>query len=42
VLGVARIGLRDVFFASIFVAYVEPKLFFSLSHGKILQCSPYP
>ena len=28
------------FLASIFVAYVEPKLF-SLSHGKILQCSPY-
>ncbi len=32
---------RDVFFASIFLVYVEPKLFFSLSGGKILQCSPY-
>jgi hypothetical protein len=32
--------LRDVFLASIFLAYVEPKLF-SLSRGKILQCSPY-
>jgi hypothetical protein len=30
---------RDVFFASIFLVYVEPKLFFSLSGGKILQCS---
>ena len=27
--GVARIVLSDVFFASIFVAYVEPKLFFA-------------
>ncbi len=33
--------LRDVFLASIFVAYVEPKLYFLLSRGKILQCSPY-
>ncbi len=32
--------LRDVFFASNFLAYVEPNLFFSLSGGKILQCSP--
>ena len=39
ILGVARIVLRDVFFASIFLAYVEPKLF-SLTRGKILQCSP--
>ena len=41
ILGVERIVLRDVFLASIFSAYVEPKLFFSLSCGKILQCSPY-
>ena len=34
--------LRDVFLASIFLAYVEPNLFFSLLGGKILQCSPYP
>ncbi len=27
--------LRDVFLASIFLAYVEPKLFFSLSRGKM-------
>ena len=32
--------LRDVFLASIFVAYVEPKLF-SLSRRKILPYSPY-
>ena len=32
--------LHDIFLASIFVAYVEPTLFL-LSHGKILQCSPY-
>jgi nucleoside recognition membrane protein YjiH len=30
------IVLRDVFLASIFLAYVEPKLFFSLSRGKIV------
>ena len=41
ILGVAQIVLHDVFFASIFVAYVEPKLFVSLTRGKILQCSPY-
>ena len=40
ILGVARIVLRDVFLASIFLAYVEPKLFL-LTRGKILQCSPY-
>ena len=31
--------LRDVFFASIFLVYLEPN-FFSLLGGKILQCSP--
>ncbi len=31
----------DVFFASIFLAYVEPKLFFRTRGGKILQYSPY-
>jgi hypothetical protein len=36
----ASFVLCDVFLASIFVVYVEPKLFFSLSGGKILQCSP--
>ena len=41
ILGVEQIMLRDIFLASIFLAYVEPKLFFSLSHGKILQYSPY-
>ena len=30
-----KIVLRDVFLASIFLAYVEPKLFFSLSRGKM-------
>jgi hypothetical protein len=30
------IVLRDVFLASIFLAYVESKLFFSLSRGKIV------
>ena len=42
ILGVARIVLRDVFLASIFLAYVDPKLFFSFLSGKILQCSPEP
>ena len=41
ILGVAQIVLHDIFFTSIFLAYVEPKLFL-LSCGKILQCSPYP
>ena len=41
ILGVARIVLCEVFLASIFLAYVEPNLFFSLLGGKILQCSPY-
>ena len=41
ILGVARIVLRDVFLASIFLAYVEPKLLFLLMRRKILQCSPY-
>jgi hypothetical protein len=40
-LGVARIVLREKVFASIFLAYVEPNLFFLLTRGKILQCSPY-
>ena len=39
--GVAQIVLRDVIFASIFLAYVEPKHFFLLTCWKILQCSPY-
>jgi hypothetical protein len=44
ILGVDKlcfVTVCDVFFASIFLVYVEPKLFFSLSGGKILQCSPY-
>jgi len=41
ILGVARIVLCEIFLASIFVVYVEPKLFFSLSCRKILQCNPY-
>ena len=32
ILGVARIVLRDVFLASIFLAYVEPKLFSTVSN----------
>ncbi len=39
-LGVERIVLRDVFLASIFLAYVEPKLFFSLSCGEISSAAP--
>jgi hypothetical protein len=35
ILGVARIVVR-FFFASIFLAYVEPKLFFRTRGGKIL------
>jgi hypothetical protein len=31
ILGVERIVLRDVFLASIFLAYVEPKLFFAIA-----------
>ena len=34
ILGVAQIVLRDVFLASIFVAYVEPKLFFTFAQEK--------
>ncbi len=39
--GGGRIVLRGIFLASIFLAYVEPKLSFLLLRGKILQCSPY-
>jgi hypothetical protein len=40
ILGVERIVLRDVFFFYFF-SVRGTKTFFSLSHGKILQCSPY-
>jgi hypothetical protein len=40
ILGVARIVLCDVFFASIFLAHVEPKLFFLLSRGKFSSAAP--
>jgi hypothetical protein len=39
-LGVARIVLRDIFLASIFVAYMEPKLFFLFRAGKISSAAP--
>ena len=40
ILGVAQIVLRDVFLASIFVAYVEPKLFFRFCAGKFSSAAP--
>ena len=38
--GGTRCGLL-VLSVLFFIAYVEPKLFFWLSRGKILECSPY-
>jgi hypothetical protein len=35
-----RIVLRDVFLASIFLAYVEPKLFFRFRAGKFSSAAP--
>jgi hypothetical protein len=40
ILGVERIVLRDVFFASIILAYVEPKLFFHFRAGKFSSAAP--
>jgi hypothetical protein len=40
ILGVARIVLRDVFLAYIFLAYVEPKLFFHFRAGKFTIAAP--
>ena len=44
ILGVERIVLRDVFFASIFLhiflVYVEPKLFFRFRAGKFSSAAP--
>jgi hypothetical protein len=40
ILGVERIVLRDVFLASIFLAYVEPKLFFRYRAGKFSSAAP--
>ena len=36
----ARIVLREVFFASIFVAHVKPNLFFRLRMGKFSSAAP--
>ncbi len=35
-----RIVRRDVFFASIFLVYVEPKLFFRFRAGKFSSAAP--
>jgi hypothetical protein len=41
ILGVARIVLRDVFLASFFLAYVEPKPFIFCFHaGKFSSAAP--
>ncbi len=40
ILGVARIVLCDDFFASIFLAYVEPKLFVRFRAGKFSSAAP--
>jgi hypothetical protein len=40
ILGVARIVLCDVFLASIFLAYVEPKFFFRFRAGKFSSAAP--
>jgi hypothetical protein len=40
ILGVERIVLRYVFLASIFLAYVEPKLFFRYRVGKFSSAAP--
>jgi hypothetical protein len=39
--GWPRLFFVMFFLLLFFLAYVEPKLIFSLSRGKILQCSPY-
>ena len=40
ILGVAQIVLLDIFLASFFVAYVEPKLFFRFCMEKFLSAAP--
>jgi hypothetical protein len=40
ILGVERIVLRDVFFASIFLAYVEPNFFICFRAGKFSSAAP--
>jgi hypothetical protein len=40
ILGVAQIVLQDVFLASIFLAYVEPTLFFPFRTGKFSSAAP--
>jgi hypothetical protein len=40
ILGVARIVLRGIFLASIFLAYVEPNFFFRFRKGKFSSAAP--
>ena len=42
ILGVARIVLRGIFLVSIFLAYVDPKLFFHFCPGKFSSAAPNP